>query len=240
MRWVYLTCDETTTAVAWVFHGAAMPVSGPVRRAHNARCSVCFVYAGHLDLTCPLYWIIDDALDADACARYIERIRDGQQERAPVITESGVGVDLAVRNNTRVMWDAPDEARALLARVEQKIPQRLSEQKLVGANPRLRLYRYGGGEKHSSHWDTVVEFERGARSLLTLVFYLNDGFVGGDTVFNELDLRVTPKRGRALVFQHRVLHTATTVRDGEKFVLRTDIVFGPDSFEGPLVKLADV
>jgi hypothetical protein len=41
------------------------------------------------------------------------------------------------------------------------------------------------------------------------------------------------------VFQHRVLHTATTVREGEKFVLRTDIVFGPEDFVGPLVKRAD-
>lgn len=203
------------------------------RRARRADYPLA-VYAGHLDLAQPLYWVLDDALDDEACARYVARIRDGQQERAPVITEHGVGLDLAVRNNTRVMWDSDAEAQSLLARIDQRIPSRLSGLARVGANPRLRLYRYGEGEKHSAHWDTVVEFERGARSLLTLVFYLNDGFSGGETVFQELDARITPKRGRALVFQHRVLHTATTVQRGEKFVLRTDIVFGPEGFVGPL------
>lgn len=196
------------------------------------------MYAGHLDLDQPLYWTLDDALDPSECERYVRRIRSEAQERAPVITRDGVEVDLAVRNNTRVMWDSWEEAQSLLARIDERVPQRLLGLRRIGANPRLRLYRYGADEKHGSHWDTVVEFERGAKSLLTLVIYLNDGFVGGETHFNELGARITPRRGRALLFQHRVLHTATTVREGEKFVLRTDIVFGPDDFEGPLVKCA--
>src|SRR5215831_1776733 len=97
-------------------------------------------------------------------------------EIAPVITEHGVEIDLVVRNNTRVMWDNEAEANALLARVT--VPQMLSGQRLVGANPRLRVYRYGPGERHGAHWDTVVELGGGVQSLLTLVFYLNDGFDG--------------------------------------------------------------
>lgn len=197
------------------------------------------MYAGHLDLEQPLYWTIDDALDAATCERYIARIRSAPAERAPVITAEGVGVDLSVRNNTRVMWDSPEEAQSLLVAIDAGVPRRLSGLARVGANPRLRLYRYGPGEKHSAHWDTVVEFERGAKSLLTLVIYLNDGFEGGETEFSQLGARVTPRRGRALLFQHRVLHTATSVRAGEKLVLRTDIVFGPEDFYGPLRKLAD-
>jgi prolyl 4-hydroxylase len=104
---------------------------------------------------------------------------------------------------------------------------RLSNLELVGANPRLRIYRYGPGERHGAHWDTVVELADGVRSLLTLVFYLNDGFAGGDTEFVELGARVTPLRGRALLFQHRVMHRASEVDVGEKFVLRTDILYRP-------------
>lgn len=197
------------------------------------------MYAGHLDLDHPPFWTLDDALDPAQCARYIAKLRAEPQERAPVITAAGVAIDLAVRDNTRVMWDSPDEAQALLAAIDARVPRRLSGLTRVGANPRLRLYRYGPGEKHSAHWDTVVEFERGAKSLLTAVFYLNDGFDGGETDFSELGARVSPRRGRALLFQHRVLHAASAVRAGEKLVLRTDIVFGPEGFEGPLVKRAD-
>ena len=181
------------------------------------------MFAGHLDLPQPLLWTIDDALSASDCDAYIARMQAGDAELAPITT----GIDLAVRNNTRVMWDDAAEAGALLARIAHRVPPVLSGLHLLGANPRLRLYRYGPGERHGTHWDTVVPFVGGGESRLTLVFYLDDDFDGGATEFPELGQTVTPRRGMALVFQHRVLHTATEVRRGAKHVLRTDLVYGP-------------
>jgi len=63
------------------------------------------------------------------------------------------------------------------------------------------------------------------RSRLTLVFHLNEEFEGGATDFPELGERVVPATGRALIFQHRVLHSAMPVTRGTKFVLRTDILY---------------
>jgi predicted 2-oxoglutarate/Fe(II)-dependent dioxygenase YbiX len=186
------------------------------------------MYAGHLDLTHPLVWTVDDALPPEVCAAYIARMRAGDAEVAPIVGKhGGAELDLAVRNNTRVMWDDEDEANALLARVAAHVPARLSGMRLRGANPRLRLYRYGPGERHGVHWDTVVELGGGVRSLLTLVFYLNDGFQGGDTDFPELSRRIAPRAGSALLFQHRILHEATEVTAGEKLVLRTDVLYAP-------------
>lgn len=185
------------------------------------------MYAGHLDLTHPLVWTVDDALPRDLCAAYARRIQQGHTEIAPIVGHHGPEVDLAVRNNTRLMWDDAAEASSLLARVAATVPTTLSGMRLAGANPRLRLYRYGPGERHGAHWDTVVELEGGIQSLLTLVFYLNDGFEGGDTDFPELARRITPKTGSALLFQHRILHEAMAVRTGEKLVLRTDVLYRP-------------
>lgn len=186
------------------------------------------MYAGHLDLTQPLVWTVDGALGPEDRAAYVERLRSGEQEVAPIIGKhGGAEVDLAVRNNTRVMWDDEAEANALLARVAAHVPERLSGMALAGANPRLRLYRYGPGEKHGAHWDTVVELPGGVRSLVTLVFYLNEGFEGGATDFPELSKRIEPRAGRALLFQHRILHEAMRVTEGEKLVLRTDILYRP-------------
>ena len=186
------------------------------------------MYAGHLDLRHPLYWTVDDALPADLCAAYIDRFRRGAAELAPIVGEGGRPViEPATRNNTRVMWDDADEAGRLLERVRAHVPTRLMNLQLVGGNPRLRVYRYAAGERHGAHWDTVVELPGDVRSLLTLVFYLNEGFVGGETDFVELGVRVAPKAGRALLFQHRVLHQASEVLAGDKFVLRTDILYGP-------------
>lgn len=188
------------------------------------------MYAGHLDLTQPLVWTIDDALPEAQRADYIRRMRSGDAEVAPIVgRHGGAEVDLKVRNNTRVMWDDEGEANRLLALVASGVPRELSGLSLAGANPRLRLYRYGPGERHGTHWDTVVELENGVQSLLTLVFYLNDGFEGGETDFPELGRRIEPRAGRALLFQHRILHEAMAVRAGEKVVLRTDVLYGPNA-----------
>ena len=56
--------------------------------------------------------------------------------------------------------------------------------------------------------------------------YLNDGFAGGETKFyrGPLELTVTPVRGQALVFFHRLLHEGAPVERGRKYVLRTDVI----------------
>jgi prolyl 4-hydroxylase len=173
------------------------------------------VYVGHLDLSQPLVWTVEDALPQSLCAAYIERLRRGDPELAPVTG----GIEPEVRNNTRVMWDDAAEADALLQRVVERVPERLMGLPRAGANPRLRVYRYERGQRHRAHWDSVVELPGGVRSLLTLVFYLNEDFTGGDTDFPELRERIVPRTGRALLFQHRILHEATEVTSGEKFVL---------------------
>jgi prolyl 4-hydroxylase len=183
------------------------------------------VFAGHLDLGKPLMWTVEDALSADECARYITQFDATAPEQAPVITARGVEVDLAVRNNLRVMWDDAREANGLVARVRP--PATWKTERLVGGNPRLRLYRYDdrARSQHTAHWDTVVELADGVASRITLVIYLNDGFTGGETEFPELKKVITPKRGTALLFQHRVLHAALTPASGVKYVLRTDVLY---------------
>ena len=63
------------------------------------------------------------------------------------------------------------------------------------------------------------------RSEITVLLYLSDGFVGGDTLFHDLDLRVVPKTGTALLFEHRILHEGCAVLAGTKYVLRSDVMY---------------
>jgi hypothetical protein len=183
------------------------------------------VFAGHLDLTKPLAWTVEAALSPARCQAYIDRFHASTPEQAPVIVESGVAVDLAVRNNTRVMWDDPAEANDLVDLVRPSLPTTWNTEHLVGGNPRLRVYRYEPSQHHSTHWDTVVELPDSISSRLTLVFYLNDDFTGGQTDFPELKKTITPSRGTALLFQHRVLHSALGVTSGVKYALRTDVLY---------------
>ena len=190
------------------------------------------MYVGHLELTAPLWWTVQGVLTPEECAGHIARYQRAQPELAPVIRTDGVGLDPEIRNNTRIMWDDAAEADGLLARVRARMaedgrsfPARFHGGALTHANPRLRVYRYGPAEKHTAHWDTEVALPEGAVTRVTLVVYLNDDFEGGETDFPELDVRVAPARGMALVFQHRVLHQACEVTRGAKFVLRTDVAY---------------
>lgn len=191
------------------------------------------MYAGYLDLSMPMWSTVDDVLTPDACRRYIDRFEAGRPHVAPIIRKDGVGVDEAVRNNERIMWDDPAEARSILDALHREmqatdrgVPAKFRGGALVGANPRLRLYRYRPGQRHGTHWDSEVELEGGTiLSRLTLVLYLNDDFTGGQTRFPELDATVSARPGRALLFQHRLLHEACSVERGTKYVLRTDLLY---------------
>lgn len=187
------------------------------------------MFSDHLDLALPLVWTVEEALAPERCDRYLARFESGAAEVAPVIGRDGVAVDLAVRSNTRVMWDDAGEADQLLSLLGAAVPAMWKGEKLVGGNPRLRIYRYDVGERHGTHWDTVVELSDRVASRITVVFYLNDEFEGGATEFPELNQHITPRRGRALLFQHRVLHAALAVTRGVKYVLRTDVLYRSQS-----------
>ena len=182
------------------------------------------MFADYLDLRQPLVQQRPRALSPARCAEYIDRFHANSAELAPIVGPGGEKIDLSLRNNTRIMWDDEDEAAELLSFVADTVPHSFRGSPLVGANERLRVYRYAPGEKQSAHWDTEVEFEE-RTSRVTLVFYLNEDFEGGHTNFPELDQRVVPGTGDALIFQHRVLHVAEPVTSGVKYVLRTDLFY---------------
>merc|ERR1711934_1072309 len=85
------------------------------------------------------------------------------------------------------------------------LPSVMIERDLVSLNEQLRFLRYDPGQKFARHMDGWYTRKNGERSYLTVQFYLNQGFKGGETSFLLNDDRtripVTPKTGMALVFQ---------------------------------------
>ena len=55
--------------------------------------------------------------------------------------------------------------------------------------------------------------------------YLNDDFAGGETAFPPIDRVISPRRGRAVFFQHAVEHAGEMVTRGTKYVLRSDVLY---------------
>ena len=130
-----------------------------------------------------------------------------------------------IRNNTRVMIDDTDEALRLFERVRPHVPASMQGMHLVGANERLRCYKYEPGQRFAPHYDGAFHRDMAEQSLLTFMIYLNEGFGGGETKFLELERTIVPVTGTALLFQHAILHEGAEVTEGVKYAVRSDIMY---------------
>lgn len=106
---------------------------------------------------------------------------------------------------------------------------------LTRLNERLRYLKYLPGDFFDEHCDAVYYTPDGSEmSGLTLQVYLNgspETLSGGATRFKSdetpnIVVDVDPRLGRVLIFeQGTLLHTGEKVLEGEKYVVRTDLMY---------------
>lgn len=90
-----------------------------------------------------------------------------------------------------------------------------------------QLTRYEVDQEYKSHWDYFnhvghkIDQVRDRKA--TVILYLNDDFLGGETHFEKLNITVTPKKGTALYFTYenentkeRTYHAGLPVKQGTK------------------------
>lgn len=108
--------------------------------------------------------------------------------------------------------------------------------KATGLNDLLRFLKYQPGQYFRPHFDGTYETPDGKqRSFFTFHLYLGGTTSSGATRFwgttrygdmSSDFIDVEPKEGRVLIFQHKgLLHEGQELKDGEKFTMRTDIMF---------------
>lgn len=168
----------------------------------------------------------------------------------------GAGSDYppSYRDNDRMVADDPALAARLYERLRgcaslsPALAAFMEEDgwRLAGVNERVRFCRYRPGTQFRAHQDGVHHRQH-ARSRLTFMVYLNDeAFTGGDTVFfdgrsaamadRDAVLRLQPRKGSLVVFDHGLWHAGAVVESGTKYVLRSDLMYEPDRtprVEGP-------
>ena len=183
------------------------------------------MYAHLIDFSQPLSFTIDGVLSPDECRALIARIDAAGPSVAPVSRAEGPVLDLEMRNNTRVMFDDAEHAALLYERVRCRLPKTISGRDVVGANERVRCYRYAVGQRFAPHYDGAFVRNKEERSKLTFIVYLNEGFTGGETAMLDFDEVIVPRTGRALLFQHAILHEGCAVTSGVKYAVRSDIMY---------------
>jgi len=122
----------------------------------------------------------------------------------------------------------------LIKRVEARLSALLSWP--VDHGEGLQVLRYRPGAEYLPHYDyfepghasTPSILKRGGQRVASLVIYLSDVERGGETVFPEIGLAVTPRQGHAVHFEYanshgdvdlKSVHAAAPVEAGEKWVL---------------------
>lgn len=85
---------------------------------------------------------------------------------------------------------------------------------------RIKCYNGGTGEQFSTHVD--VGNYVSAKRFLSFLFYLNDDFEGGETVFED-GPTIKPKQGSVLIFPPtwQYPHSGLSVTTGSKFIMST-------------------
>ena len=124
-----------------------------------------------------------------------------------------------------------------------------------GLNPRMRILKYDAehNDRFEPHFDattfvpkngnTYMDTNKRHQSLITVLVYLNNGdgehFEGGETIFldyhnslstgnrlgSETDVKITPRIGRVVLFEHNLFHSGSPLVSGTKLVMRTDVLF---------------
>jgi prolyl 4-hydroxylase len=178
-------------------------------------------------------WITDqiftvaEFFSPEECREHIARAEAAGFDAAPINGMFGPQMRPDVRNNSRVMIDDPAAAAQLWDRIQIYVPLSIGSWRAIGVNERLRYYRYDVGQQFNWHYDGAFERSNGERSQLTFMVYLNDGFEGGETSFENAI--VVPRQGMALVFVHQIRHKGQPVVRGRKYALRTDVMYRRES-----------
>ncbi|MFK3651073.1 prolyl hydroxylase family protein [Lysobacter enzymogenes] len=159
------------------------------------------------------------------CAELVALAEHHGFEPAGVRTADGGQKSMAhVRNNERVVFESPQWVDTVWQRLREAGLPALDGETARGLPRALRFYKYGPGQRFRMHKDGPWS-EDGRLSKLTLLVYLNEGFVGGDTAFRGF--RVEPRVGDALLFVHDTWHEGSAVEQGVKYALRSDVMYAP-------------
>lgn len=172
-------------------------------------------------------WTVENFFTPEECAQWIAFAENIGFGDAPINVGYGAEEIVSnVRNNERAMIDDKEKADFLWQKAKEHLPKTIQDRAAIGLNERLRFYRYEKTQKFAWHFDGSFVRSNGEQSLLTFMIYLNDDFHGGETVFvTNQRTEIVPKTGMMLVFNHRIFHEGSVVREGKKYVLRSDVMF---------------
>ncbi|NQY06033.1 MAG: 2OG-Fe(II) oxygenase [Flavobacteriaceae bacterium] len=167
--------------------------------------------------------IIEGFFTPEECEQFIHQSEQIGYEQVKINVGGQQVMNKGIRNNERVLFKDFKMAETLWQKLKPFAEDRFDFAEPIGLNEMFRFYKYNPGQRFKSHFDgSYIRNEKEA-SLYTFMVYLNDGYEGGRTKFHNAI--ITPKKGDALIFLHRLRHEGEVLKTGTKYILRTDIMY---------------
>lgn len=168
---------------------------------------------------------VEGFLTEHQCAQIIAYLKSIKGIRSTV-REDGVDLPSDVRQSTTFMMGNHMDVCAALEQCRKKIITELFPSVPNTWLEVMQCTEYNVGDMYDYHYDAI----KGAVRVATVLVYLNEGMVGGETHFPRLnDMKCVPTTGKALIFTPQTLsgttipdmiHSALPVLEGEKYVLQ--------------------
>ena len=134
-----------------------------------------------------LAFTLDNVFTQDECKDIIDWSEN--LGYIPAALGHGTRVVSHVRKSDRCLIDTPELANIIFQRIRRYLPKQFNGGNLIEVNERLRCLRYDPGGFFRKHADGFYERpDRSAISQITVQFYLNEGFEGGETTFYVIEI----------------------------------------------------
>lgn len=177
--------------------------------------------------------VYDDDLEVPLCTQMVEsftnlarfQARNGRGVRAGLEQSAWSELNVSRLSDQAFTLMFRQKIDAALARynsdvgLEIPLPNSRTTADLI-----MKRYRPEGDERFQLHFDAIHHV---ANRYLVLLWYLNDVAEGGETRFPQLDVSVTPRAGRLIMFPPYWMyqHEGVPPRSGDKYILSTYLLF---------------
>lgn len=183
----------------------------------------------------PLIFRVEQLLGEPCRIDLLKRMQDSSIERTLVDVQHQENHYASPQDIERIIFDDRELSRKLFQLIQPHLPQQIGQDQyiwqLFGLNERLRFYTLRTGQSLPKHDEPNYQRSHREQSFFTLVFYLNGNYDGGESLFYENEaviepnVTVQPQEAQAVVFSQDWIFEAKPILQGEKYVLRADVMY---------------
>jgi hypothetical protein len=139
--------------------------------------------------------VIDNFMSEKECEKFISFCEESELFKRSVIMASEADQKHSAHRTSSSAMMEMNQSTPIIEDLKEKIAELLDIK--TNKIEKLQCVRYYKSEGFKPHFDSYVKKRK-----FTCLLYLNEGFVGGETYFPEIDFGVTPKMGRLLIFKN--------------------------------------